>query len=340
MTVEDRRRVTHQKGWKALAGSLVAVMTLGLSSVGVTAQDASPMASPVVFGECVAPELPPGTPTPMDMGSPVVEEVPDIASPVAEADPVEVAEQPIGTPAEDAQEEEIIGAVENVLSCLNSGNYEGVVALMTPNFLMQEFGTGNPYDVVMMLEGFTFQVQTIDNALTYEDGRVSADFQYQETPYQVTAERWFLVDDGGTWKLDASTPIAAEIDVESSTVVGVALGENEDGTYFITPNRDTIVQSEAIIFHGINGGAEPHEIVVLKLPEGVDPMGLLDGSVTEADVEFYGFIFLQPGEEGDLTLLGVEPGVLTLVCFIPGPDGAPHAAHGMISQVEVVESTI
>ena len=339
MTVEDRRRVTHLNGWKALAGSLVAVMTLGLSPVGVTAQDASPMASPVVFGECVAPDLPPGTPTPMDMGSPVVEEVPDIASPVA-VEPVEEAEAPVGTTAEGAEAEEIIGAMENIVSCLNSGNYEGTVALMTTNFMMSEFGTGNPHDVVMFLEGFSFQVQSIDNPMTYDDGRVSVDFQYQETPYSVSAERWFFVDEDGTRKLDSVSFITPDIDVESSTIVGVALGENEDGTYFITPNTSTVVQSEAIIFHGRNDGAMPHEIVALRLPEGVDPMGLLDGSVSEEDVEFYGVIFLQPGEEGDLTLLNVEPGTLTLVCFIPGPDGAPHAAHGMISQVEVVESTI
>ena len=340
MTVEDRRRAAHLKGWKALAGSLAAVMTLGLSPVGVTAQDASPMASPVVFGECVAPDLPPGTPTPMDEASPPVEEVPDIASPVTDEPVAEETEAPVGTPAEGAEGEEIVAAIENILSCLHSGNYEGVAALMTTNFMMGEFGTGNPHDVVMFLEGFSFQVQSIDNPMTYEDGRVSIDFQYQESQYQVAAERWFFVDEEGTWKVDSSTNIEADIDVESATVVGVALGENEDGSYFITPNTATVVQSEAIIFHGRNDGVEPHEIVVLRLPEGVDPMGLLDGSVTEADVEFYGFIFLQPGEEGDLTLLGVEPGTLTLLCFIPGPDGAPHASRGMITQVEVVESTI
>jgi hypothetical protein len=26
-----------------------------------------------------------------------------------------------------------------------------------------------------------------------------------------------------------------------------------------------------------------------------------------------------------------------MICFFPGPDGAPHAAHGMIQQFNIVE---
>jgi hypothetical protein len=36
-----------------------------------------------------------------------------------------------------------------------------------------------------------------------------------------------------------------------------------------------------------------------------------------------------------MTLVNLPAGKYTLLCFIPGPDGAPHAAHGMISPFEV-----
>jgi uncharacterized cupredoxin-like copper-binding protein len=317
-----------------------------MGAIGVVAQDdATPMASPTV-GECVAPELPPGTPTPMDemdMGaaSPVVDlgsPIAEPASPVAEEEAPARPETPAGTPAEGDEAEEIIDAVQNVLNCVNSGNYEGFVALLTTNLMETQFGTGNPYDILMFIEGFSFGEATIENPQTYEDGRVSADVQYQNSEYQVVKERWYLVESDGFWKVDSSDTLTAEVDLDT-TVVGVEAGENEDGSYYFLLNAESVVAPGALVLHGRNVGQEPHEIAVVKLPEGTDPAGILDGSVPEEDIEFYGQITLAPGEEGDMTLVGVEPGVLTLVCFFPAPDGTPHAMRGMVAQLEVTEAT-
>ena len=98
-----------------------------------------------------------------------------------------------------------------------------------------------------------------------------------------------------------------------------------------------IVQSDALVFNFTNSGEELHEAVVVQLPESVDPMGLLDGSVSENDVVFYGGVFgLAPGETQDLVLMNMEPGTYTMLCFFPSPDGSPHAAHGMIAQFTIV----
>ena len=339
MTVDDRRHAAYPRGWRVLAGGLVAALAFGYASLGVTAQDASPAASPVA-GDCVAPELPPGTPTPMEEGSPEAEM--DMASPMAEASPVAeeapvAPEAPVGTPAEGAEAEEITAAVQNLISCVNGGNVEGTVALMTTDFMMGEFGTGNPYDVVMFLEGFSFGEVTIDNPLTYEDGSVSADVQYMGSEYQITKERFILVDDGGTWKINDSPVQTPEFDGDVS-VIGVLLGENEDGSYYITPNSATDPEGPALMLHGVNEGVEAHELVALGLPEGMDPSALLDEEASEetfAEVVFYGQISLEPGEQGDLLLVGLPVGVVTLVCFFPSPEGAPHVAMGMISQIEI-----
>ena len=338
MTVDDRRHAATPRGWRVLAGGLVAAMAFGYASLGVTAQDATPAASPVA-GDCVAPELPPGSPTPMDeMASPEAEM--DMASPMAEASPVAegdapvVPDAPIGTPAEGEDADTAIAAAENIVNCVNGGNLEGAVALLTNDYMMSQFGTGNPYDVVANLDGFSFGEVMLDNPLTYEDGSVSVDAQYQGSEYQITKERWFLVDDGGTWKYDDDTRLTPEFDGDLA-VVGVLLGENEDGTYYITPNTESTTEGGALILHGVNEGAEAHEIVAFALPEGADAAGLMDGSIAEEDVTFYGQIDLQPGEQGDMMLVNLPVGVVTLVCFFPGPDGAPHAMNGMISEIEI-----
>ena len=68
-------------------------------------------------------------------------------------------------------------------------------------------------------------------------------------------------------------------------------------------------------------------------------LGLLveSGPVAFEDVTFLGGVFpVWPGETKELALLNLQPGVYTLLCFFPGPDGAPHAANGMVAQFEIV----
>jgi hypothetical protein len=66
-------------------------------------------------------------------------------------------------------------------------------------------------------------------------------------------------------------------------------------------------------------------------------MGILDGSIDFSQVEFIGVaVPILPGTSVDLTVLNLPVGTYTLICFFPSPDGAPHAAHGMIQQFNIV----
>jgi hypothetical protein len=208
-----------------------------------------------------------------------------------------------------------------------------------------EFGSTNPWDAVVFLDGLMFTNATVSNPQTYEDGSVSADVTYMGSPYQIAGERWHLVQDGEYWKLDEISNFTPAYEGDSTTI-GVALreAEGEDGTvtyaFEIAGNTDpTAVPAfenrEVVVLHGTNFGVEAHEIVVVRLPEGAEPAGILDGTISEEDVEFVGFIELGPGEQGDMVLQGLEPGVYTLVCFFPSPDGTPHVARGMVAQMEI-----
>src|SRR6478735_2281350 len=293
--------ISYRVGLRTALAAVALSASMGFMAVGApvaTAQDATPAASPTA--ECVAPELPPGTPTPpeaspeaamegMDMGTPAA----DAASPVAEASPV--ATEEVGTALEGADAEAATAAVNNLVACV-AADPAKALALMTPEFLLENFGTENPYDVLAMgaLEGLSFQDFTAGNSYSYADGRVGVDVQYKQTAYQVAGERWFLVNDGGTWKLTALTAITA--------------------------------------------GTEPHELVVLREPEGVtldqvtaDPESVL------STAEFIGVLYLgEPGEQGDLALAGLEPGKYIAVCGVPNADGTPHYMLGMIAEFEIV----
>jgi uncharacterized cupredoxin-like copper-binding protein len=309
-------------------------MTLGSGAVAF-AQDASPAASPT--GTCNAPALPPGTPTP-PQPSPAAS---PMAMPGTAATPA--AAPPVGTPAEGSTVDEVTAGVNNIVNCLNSGNVEGAVALMTSNFLMQAFGTTNPYDVLAnnLLQGASFGEIQVNNVQTYADGSVSAEVSYMQSQYQLTTERWTLVQEDNYWKaehLDVLNP-APEGD---TTVVGVTMG-GEKGEYTFEPNVTEIPESPVLVFHGVNAGEMVHEIVIVKLPEGTTPDDLIKGddakiSQLEQQSEFIGQRTYLPGEQGDIALINLPPGVYTLLCAITAPDGQPHFRHGMVTQITVTST--
>jgi hypothetical protein len=306
---------------------LVALSLIGSSVAVTSAQEASP--SPT--GTCDAPALPPGTPTPHEAtpeGGMAGMATPEMAaSPAVEATPAELA----GTPADEATAAEVIAAAQNIVNCLESGNLEAAVALMTPEFILSFFGYTNPYDLLAGgdLEGTTFGNFTAENVLTYDDGSVSVDVTYMQSEYQFVAERWFLVQDEGYWKIDRLVTMQPQPEGDTA-VLGVAMTE-----YAFTPNAPSVTGQPVVIFHGINQGAEPHEMAVLRLPEGVTVEQLLEDESLFDQVEFIGFNFYEPGQEGDIALVGLDPGVYTLVCFVTAPDGQPHAAKGMYVDIEV-----
>jgi uncharacterized cupredoxin-like copper-binding protein len=304
--------------------SLVGSMALGGGSLVALAQDASPAASPAA--ECVPATITDATPS-------------AAASPEAMASP-EAAPALASTPADEATTQAAVAAAENIAACPNDP--AALATLVTANLdLTHPFG-GFPTIAEAMANGF-FEDSPygggvrVGDVITYEDGSVGAKITYMQSQYQAVGEMWNLVNVDGTWKLNAVAN--AEPDVESAgftAAVGVKLGENEDGTYYLTPNVASVKASDILVLQGTNEGKEPHEMVMVQLPEGVDPMGLLDGSVSEDQVNFIGFVFMpHTGDIANMTLVNLPAGKYTLLCFIPGPDGAPHAAHGMISPFEV-----
>lgn len=324
MPIDSKRGLSRSSQWKGLAVAIAALMTVGFGSAPLTrAHDATPEPT----AACNAPAFDAGSGTPVAM-----DDIAGMASPAA-TDEEAVDE---GTPAEGATADAIIAAAENVAACVNSGNAEGAVMLMTDNLLIKAFGSADRNAAVQIITGLQFGELELDSPMTYADGSVSIDATYYGSKYQIIGETWYLVQDGDYWKVDDTENFTPDFDGDSASV-GVHLTETKaaDGsyTYAITPNTTEIVTPEVLLLHGINDGTMAHEIVVVKLPDGADPMGLLDGSIKESDFEFVGQISLQPGEQSDMVLEGLEPGTYTLVCFFTGPNGKPHAADGMVTQI-------
>jgi uncharacterized cupredoxin-like copper-binding protein len=253
------------------------------------------------------------------------------------------AAAPAGTPAEGSTVDEVTAGVQNIINCLNSGNLEGAVALMTSNFLLQQFGTGNPYDVLAnnMLQGVSFGEVKIDNVQTYADGSVSAEVSYMQSQYQEVKEQWTLVQEDGYWKAEHLEQLNPSPEGDT-TVVGVTMG-GEKGEYTFEPNVTEIPESPVLVLHGVNAGEMVHEIVVLKLPEGVTADDVINADEAkigelQQQSEFIGQRTYLPGEQGDVALINLPPGTYTLLCGLPAPDGQPHFKHGMVTQITVTST--
>ena len=324
--------ISYRTGLRPAIAAAALTISMGLMAAVApvaTAQDATPAASPTA--ECMAPDLPPGTPTPIEASPEAAMQGHDMGTPMPDASPV--AEEMVGTALEGADPEAATAAVNNIVACLSEGP-EKVLALMSPEFLLEQFGTGNPYDVLAMggLEGLSFEGLTTGQAYSYPDGQISVDVQYKQGQYQVVGERWFLVNDGGVWKLNALSPIPPVVEGDT-TVVGVNLVD-----YGFEFNVSSIVQPEVLMLHAINAGAEAHELLIFREPEGAtfDEISA-DPETTLSTAEFIGVLYLgTPGEQGDLALVGLEPGKYIAICGIPTADGTPHYMLGMIAEFEIV----
>lgn len=333
----DRRSIFRGARLAAAALALGLFTSAGLATA--YAQDASPVASPTAVA-CVSPGLPPGTPTPMgsmDMGTPMAVQATNEAA--------------TGTDADEATSATIFAAVENYVACYNEGQATGdpglYVALESSGYITSQ-GYANPYDRVADEMGSPFPTATlldIDNAMVWDDGRVSADAQIMLGDHWYNHWRIFLADENGTWLYDQQTDLPPTPDVDFVTVNAINITETADETSgevtyaFESPSGSwDFPATDAIVFNFTNKGVEPHEAIVMQLPDGADPMGLLDGSVAFEDVTILGAASdIEPGGSANLTFLNLPVGTYTMICFFPSPDGMPHAAHGMVQQFNIVE---
>lgn len=105
----------------------------------------------------------------------------------------------------------------------------------------------------------------------------------------------------------------------------------------------TSVEAGTIEFTMRNVGKELHIAALARVKDGktfADAAKDLQSPTPPADPaseEIGGIASTSPGLSGNVTA-ELQPGTYYFACFIPGPDGAPHIAKGMVEPFEVTES--
>lgn len=311
---------------------LAVLLALIGSPLLLAAQDASPSAT-----TCEAPDLPPGTPTPMkDLMS---EATPaddmagmDMASPAADAPPGETLEIPSGPisgePADEETTARVTAAVANLVACLDAGDGLGFAALVTPAYLQSSFGITNPYDMVYVMEGFPgISLISVENVLVHSDGRVSGEVMNQFGEAQVDRFQALFVDEDGQLLLDEEILLPIE---NADVTIEVSLVD-----FAFEMSENTVPADSMVAFNVSNDGDYDHEFFVMRLPEGVTVEEALEAPEPPEGVELFGGVYAEPGQTASLALNGLAPGTYTVVCFIDDPDGVPHVMRGMVAELIV-----
>jgi hypothetical protein len=307
-------------------GLIVALIALTQSESATIAQTASPTA--------VACQTSPTVPEPA---------FPATASPAASpaASPVKAATHAV-EPAVATQIEQLVQALA---ACLSEGNAAGVADIATADYLGDAFGGGerlsrNDY-LALAATAPVIPVRVVAiSEPAYTGMRTAAADVELVAGNQLRLERWTFV-----FRLnnanDPSTPVAATAAAQGhwlahhteplnpqspsgATQVGTTLNE------YTISLEDRTLRGPNIIFESRNAGAEPHELLVLRLTDGATTDALLRPTSESfpAGIDVVGQLTLLPGEQHDLVLVDLASGEYSIVCLFPDTSGVPHLAFG------------
>ena len=296
-----------------------------LRATPVTSPAATPATSPVRERQVSATPL--GLPTVI---GPAATPTAEAASATPVTPPLAETTAPFNV---DLLTEDLVEATTSLASCLTEGNFSKVVDHTSPIFRGQLVGTSRPLpesDYVSLATTFPqieYTILEIMNPELVDDTTATADVVWS-LANQVRVDRWTFtlseVQGLDVWTIDMAAPGTATPSIESTTItVGIS-----DNRYTLYPDT---VSDDTVMFHVMNDDPVDHELLVLKLDDGVTSGVLLrtPGPNLPDGVTMIGQATIASEGEGRLLLTGLEPGAYTTVCLLPDESGLPHMASGM-----------
>lgn len=247
----------------------------------------------------------------------------------------------VGTPSPSSTDAAEVEAVARSLAaCSSDGNNRLVARLATESYLGQIYGGGPPLAddaflaLVEDIPAIRTEIRSISDIQVQPDA-ASADV-VSIVGHQLLHARWNFVRDASPrdgetpWRIDAEIPATVDPPSNAATI-GVAMEEYEFGL-----DEDAAVGPN-VVLAGRNGGSEDHEMLVLRLSNGITSADILraSGPGLPEGAEFFGQVTVLAGDRADLVLVDLDPGAYTIVCLLPDANGTPHLAQGMTVEFEV-----
>jgi hypothetical protein len=275
------------------------------------------------------------TPAASDTGAIIQVEGADAATPaslpLAAATPVASDVDPLETLST-----ELTAVSEALAACLSAGESDTVIELASERYLGQLFGSSVPLStddylaITSELTPTPTRLITLEQVEQTDEGRATA-LVTQIVGNQLMQAEWTFEQVEGERPSDRSAwKVMSERQLPVSAPGGAATLDVEIRDLTFRLDSST-VEGPDIVLRGENGSNEDHEMLVLRFADGFTTADLLraTGPDLPTSVTFVGELPVRAGGEGDLVLMDLDPGVYTLVCLFPDPQGTPHLAQGM-----------
>jgi len=232
----------------------------------------------------------------------------------------------------DADSAAVEAQIRAITEAWNGKDVDGLLALVTDNFLAEELEGATREQARDQLPEFIGDppeeiIEISDIEVT---GDTAAAIRDAKEGKLLTRSRGNFVREGDEWKLDSVDDLAAEIP-EGTTAVDLRTLE-----YKFNFDEAAITDGN-IAFNVSNIGGEQHVIDLAKIPADLDIEQALRSEEEPPGIEEAGNIEpLEPGSETTMVFAEpLAPGRYAMICFVEAADGEPHYLKGMWAEFTI-----
>jgi hypothetical protein len=237
--------------------------------------------------------------------------------------------------SDDAQEQaQVELTVQAAINAYNQGDVPGFLAYWTDSGLQTEFdATREQIQAApdQYLGGPPRQIRSITNTRIREDQAVT-DTEFI-LGWSIERERIGLLREGEAWKIAGTEPLSVDLP-ESAKTIDVEMNE------FSYKFDASQITDGNIAFRTRNTGRQPHELILLRVPDDFNLQAALQDGQLPPGVEVIGGVPPKaPGQEANLVFAWALPaGRHMMLCFLPDtsdPQGTPHVLKGMVAEFDI-----
>lgn len=338
-----RHRPWRARLWLTVTACLLTGTALGPATIGNVALAAQPAA------DCAVPEAQAAVAAPTATAA--TSPAPVIIAPVRRGVSTPVAEiRPAATPVATADPlapltAELTEVTYALAACLSEGEAELVATLATERYLGQLYGGDQPLPrddylaLAAELDPVPTEIRAVTDVATDGDDRATAAVT-SVVGRQLLVSRWTYrrapdaerEGDQSRWQVEREEPLPFDPPA-GAPELAITIAD------YSFSLDETTVTGPAVVLSGRNSAEQDHELLVLRLDDGLTTQDLLRGTGPGLPdgVAYIGQATVPVAERVDLVLVDLEPGAYTVVCFFLTPDGIPHLALGMEAAFTVEE---
>jgi hypothetical protein len=262
------------------------------------------------------------------------------STPAAEATPLSAPAQATPVSSRDELKAGLTNLVQVVSACQSAGDFETMSKLVTEKYLGQVYGGGPRMSrdtflvIASNLPDQKVRFRGFDDLSVTGPGEARANVRLI-VGNQLLFQRLNFVEDPkhpGYWLIDSAEPLRVRAPRDHDTLRLTITG-NRYSPDALTADNGTVS------IHVNNSDKEDHELLVLKLADGVTTSDLLttEGPGFPDGVSYLGQVTVPARGSGSMVLVDLKPGTYAVVDLLPSDNGVPHLATGMSATLTITE---